>query len=439
MTTLAAAGGFAAMNLSQQPANAAPAPGDLRTAAAEAWIYGLALIEMAQTRTNQFADGAKVGHFRHMRTLSGPETRWVTTPNNDTLYSMCWLDLSRGPATLTLPEVGDRYFAVAMMDMYSNNYTVMSPRTLGGGGGKFTIVGPDASTRDPLAIRSPTRWSWVTIRLLVDNEADLPAVHALQDKFVMQAPSAPAPKAPALRDADWPEYFASVQTLMTENTPPAMDMAALRRMSALGLGPTGGFDPKRFSAAERAEIAAGVADARGQVIGVRRRGPVAGGWSYPRANNGDFGQDYLMRAQVALGGLGTLTRVEAIYARPLSATGSNILDSETPRRISFAAGSLPPVDSFWSLSLYQAEPSGQFYFTENAIRRYAIGDRTPGLKYGADGSLDIWISRADPGGERTANWLPAPQNLPYGLVMRAYLPRAELVDGTYLLPPLQLA
>ncbi len=416
-----------------------PAATGLRAAAAEAWLYGLALIEMALTRSAQFDNGLTVGRFSHKRELAGPEMRWVTTPNNDTLYSICWLDLSRGPAKITVPATGDRYFAAAMMDMYSNNYAVLSPRTLGGRGGTFTIVGPGQASSDPLAIRSPTRWSWVTLRVLVDGPADLAAAHAVQDGFEMNAPTAPAPERPAARDADWPTYFASVQALLNDNAPPATDTALLRRIAPLGLGVGTRFDPSRFSSAEAAEIAAGVADARRSVIGVRRAGPLIDGWAYPKDGSGAFGQDYRYRAQVALGGLGTLTRVEAMYARPVNDKGTNAFDSDAVWRLRFGAGRLPPVNAFWSLSLYEAEPNGQFFFTENAIGRYAIGDRTPGLVYGADGSLDIWISRKNPGGARTANWLPAPAQLPFSLVMRAYLPKDDFLNGTYRLPPLQRA
>jgi hypothetical protein len=92
------------------------------------------------------------------------------------------------------------------------------------------------------------------------------------------------------------------------------------------------------------------------------------------------------------------------------------------------------LDGFWSLSMYEATTDGQFFFTDNPIKRFAIGDRTPGLKRNADGTLDLWIGRAHPGGERSANWLPAPKSGPFALYLRAYLPRAELLDGRFRLP-----
>lgn len=415
---------------------AAPAP-RLRDAARLAWIWSLPLIENAGSRT-QALKGVRPGRLVHDRALTTPATQWVTTPNNDTLYSRAWLDLAAGPVRLTIPPMPRRYHSVALMDMYANNFAVLGTRTTGEGGGTFTIIGPHGDAADPLAIRSPTRWVWLLVRILADSDADLPAVHGLQDRIVLQAPAAGTPAATATRQAPWPEYFASVQQLMVDNPPPATDWALLQNIAPLGLTPRGGFSASRFSAAERAEIEAGVAEARQQVVGARRRqGPVADGWLYPKSNLGVFGQDYTYRAQVALGGLGALPAQEAMYMRALGPDGRTVLDSATPHRLHFAADQLPPRDAFWSLSMYEASPDGQFFFFDNPIHRYAIGDRTPGLVYGTDGGLDIWISRADPGGARSANWLPAPPQRPFSVVLRVYLPKPELLDGTYRLPRME--
>nr|WP_256731400.1 DUF1214 domain-containing protein [Sphingomonas sp. dw_22] len=166
-------------------------------------------------------------------------------------------------------------------------------------------------------------------------------------------------------------------------------------------------------------------------------GPVANGWSYPRANLGLYGQDYLYRARVALGGLGALPREEALYIRALDAKGGSIFPAGTRWRLRLP-GALP-LDGFWSLTLYRATPDGQFFFIENPIDRYAIGDRTPGLQRGQGGALDILISPDDPGTAQRANWLPAPAAEPYGLFFRAYLPRPDLLDGAYTLPRLEKA
>lgn len=406
---------------------------DLRTAAREAWIYTLPLIEVATTRQRGQALGQRMDVFAHVRHLANHKHRAVTTPNNDTLYSTAQIDLSAGPVTITLPPTGSRYFSLALMDAYTNNFAILGTRTTGTEGGTFRLVGPGDAAEGWNLIRSPTDHAWALARILVDGPHDLEAAREVQAGLSMQGPACEAPGPYAARSAPWAEYFVSAAALMRANPPPVTDMAALGRMAPLGL--LDGFDPARFSEAEAAEIEAGVAEARKAV----RKGGLGGmdfveGWSYPNARLGDFGQDYLYRAAVALSGLAALPPVEAMYMRAEGPLPRALFDGATAWRLSFPAGGHLPVQSFWSLSLYEATEDGQFFFADNPLDRYAIGDRTPGLKTNPDGSLDIWIGHQSPGSERESNWLPAPAG-PFALFMRAYLPKPELLDGGYRLPP----
>lgn len=414
--------------------------GDLKSAAREAWLYGLPLIEMVTTRARALtgrAAGIPAGlnKFGHARALAGPSARGVTTPNNDTLYSSAWIDLTKGPITLTLPRTGERYISVAGMNMFTDNDFVLGTRTTGGAGGKFTIVGPGQAGSGPGVVRLATGHGWLLSRILVDGESDLPAVHALQDQLAISGPAvAPSAAAYANRQAAPLDYFASVAALLRQNPPPGTDAALFARVAPLGLTGQGAFDAKRFGPAEVAQIEAGVAEARMSLLAYRP-GAAVQGWTYPRANLGFFGQDYGFRAAVALGGLAALPAAEAMYMNPVGDRG-RMFTGPGPYVMRFAAGAMPPVDAFWSLTMYEATPDGQFFLTENPIKRYAIGDRTPTLQKNADGSLDLWIARADPGGERTGNWLPAPAQGPFTVSFRAYLPRPELMDGRYRLPPI---
>ena len=411
---------------------------DLKGAARDAWLFGLPLIEMAQTRARAFANGARPNQLRHVRNLATHLSRGVTTPNNDTLYSSAWLDLSQGPVAVTLPKTGRRYFSLALMDMYTNNFAVLGTRTTGEGGRTFDVAGPTASA-DAAAIRAPTPWVWLLARTLVDGEADLKAARAVQDQISVSGPERPPLSAPfAQRNAPWGAYLGSVHALMNENPPRATDTRLLGAVAPLGLGPDGTFDAARFSAAEAADIEAGVQDAQG-MLRTRGQGRTVQGWTYPRGNLGDFGQDYLFRAQVALGGLAALPPAEAMYMRAVDERESGALDSGRTWRLGFKADALPPVDAFWSISMYEITEAGQLFFFDNPINRYSIGDRTPGLKRGADGALDIWMSQQDPGGERSANWLPTPKGRPFAITFRAYLPRPAMIEGSFLLPPLQAA
>lgn len=407
---------------------------DLRTAARLAYVFTLPLMEVASTRQRGQALGHVMGVFSHVRRLANHRHRAVTTPNNDTLYSTAQIDLSAGPVSITLPPAGERYLSLALMDAYTNNFAILGTRTTGPDGGTFRLVGPGEAVEGWNVIRAPTNHVWALSRILVDGPHDLEAAREVQAGLSMQGPATETPGPYALRSADWREYFDSAAALMTANPPPVTDLAILRAIAPMGLAE--GFDPRRFSEADIAEIEAGVAEARSAV----RKGGLGGasyvaGWSYPSSRLGDFDQDYAYRAAVALSGLAALPPAEAMYMRAEGHGARDLLDGTKAWRLHFPADQPLPVNSFWSLSLYEATDDGQYFFTDNPLERYAIGDRTPGLKTNADGSLDIWIGHADPGPERTSNWLPAPAG-PFAVFLRAYLPKPELLDGHYRLPPI---
>lgn len=420
----------------------AAAAGSLRAAARDAWLYVLPLIEMAATRAGSLQPrrGTPLAPnaFHHSRELNSPRNRLVTSPNNDTLFSSAWVDLTAGPVSLTIPPTGSRYISVAIMDMYTDNDAVLGTRTVGDGGGRFTLVGPQETGSGPNMVRVATPHAWVLVRTLVDGEADLAAAHAVQDGLKIEGPQTPLPPAYATRHSDWSDFFASAQQLLVSDPPPATDTHILEDIAPLGLDARGRFDPGRFSAAQAAEIEAGIADARAAIFRGAGRPEVVQGWTYPRANLGQFGQDYVFRANVALVGLAALPIAEAMYMRPVvEGAPDTIMQGDVGYRLRFEKGQFPPVDAFWSLTMYEVTPERQAFLTPNPINRYSIGDRTPGLAIGDDGSLDIWISRTDPGGARSANWLPAPASGPFRLTFRTYLPKPALLNGQWRIPALQ--
>lgn len=435
LTAMAVAG---AAQASFARAQGGPASGTFATpkdAARDAWLWGLPLIEMAQQRSERSAEGVKINTFQHQRALITAKDQFVTTPNNDTLYSQAWLNLEKGPVTISVPASGTRYYCVPLMDMYSNNFAIIGTRTSGGSARTFTVIGPNDATIDPLVIRSPTNWVWVLGRTLVDDESDLPKARAFQDGWSIRGPEAAAPKTYAKRSAPWDEYFASVQDLMNESPPPMTDARMLDSMSPLlQLGRK--FDPSRFSSDQVAEIRAGIAEAAKVMGQARALGLVKNGWTYSRVSYGNFGQDYDLRAAVALSGLAALPRAETMYMRAVGEDGRG-LDSAKSWRLTFQADELPPADAFWSLSMYRVTPENQLFFAPNAINRYSIGDRTAGLKRGTDGSIDIVISRTEPTSYPNANWLPAPSDAKFVVNLRAYLPKAALIEGRYQVPKLQ--
>ena len=434
---MAVPGAFASRALAG-PLDELTTPWDLKTAAREAWLYCLPLVEMATTRSRMLGPDptgmkAQVNGFVAMRDLAGPATRTITTPNNDTLYSSAWIDLAAGPVRLTLPYTGARYFSLALMDMFTNNFAVLGTRTTGGQGGSFVIAGP-RDLAPPGAIRSPTPWVWALARTLIDGEGDLQAAHAVQDGLAIKARPGRMPDQSVGRSAAWNDYFLWAQTLLAENPPPATDTAFFRRIAPLQLGMTAGFERARFADTEIGQIEQGVAEARQVLLEQRGRQQVADGWSYPPADLGDFGQDYEFRAGVALTGLGALPPAEAMYLRAIAPGGGPVFRDG---RFRLRLPANVPVNGFWSLTMYEVADQGQLFLTDNPIRRYSLGDRTPGLTRNADGGVDIWIQRTDPGEARRSNWLPAPAQGPFALTFRAYLPQPAFLRGAWRLPALE--
>ena len=408
---------------------------DLAADAATAWLAVLPLIEMAALRRRSMMlrppNGVPaINQFSHWPALTEPSHRAITTPNADTIYSAAWIDLTQGPVTLEVPDPGARYLSVAVLDMATDVNHVIGRRQAGPIGGTYRLIGPHTAARDDRDLTVATPHGWVLARILVDGPADAPAAWQVQNGLSLHGPACPAPLARATRSSPWPAFFAAAASLLESDPPPhRAGMDALDRLRAAG---GGGFDKAAFSEADGAEIAAGVEHARAIVQGAHGPESFAGGWAYPRACLAQFGDDLTYRAIVSVAGLGALPCAEAMYLRAAGDDGTGLFHGDGMYRLTLPEP--PPVDGFWSLTMYEATPTGHFFLTENPLHRYLIGDRTPGLIVRSDGGLDIWIGRQDPGGTRRANWLPAPATGPFGMILRGYLPRSALLDGDYRLP-----
>jgi hypothetical protein len=422
----------------------AVAADDLAAVAHDAYIFTFPLYENYRLRYQLIYNPANprratVNQFGHRRELSDHTSRAVTTPNADTLYSSAFLDLSQGPLRLEVPEIADRYYSLAFMDAYTDNFAYVGTRTTGRHAGKYLITGPGWSGSPPRGatlISAPTNAVWLLGRFLVTGSQDLPQVHRDQDGLRLSPldPAAPPPAStgPAPSPDDPWNYFAVVNYALTENPPPAGDKPMVDRIAAIGIGPGRHFDPDRFTEPERQAILAGVAAAKRQIAAAEITGKVVNGWAYPAAGLGNFGTDYVLRAATALKALAALEPVEAIY---FSHVGQ-ALDGADRYRMHFATGQLPPVDGFWSLSIYEVMPDKRLFFAANPIGRYAIGDRTPGLTHNPDGSLDLLVQHASPGEALESNWLPTPEG-PFALILRAFVPQRALLDGSYAPPPVE--
>lgn len=419
---------------------------DLFATIDEAVLYAFPLFETARTRHRDFigADGMPAlapNTLRHDRELSDHECRWITTPNNDTLYSRAWLDLSAGPIRIDIDRLPEgRYWSIAFLDAFTNNFAIVGQKLEGFGPLSLTLVGPgaDAGLATGRVIRAPGNDVWLFARWLVDAEGDAGASHRMQACLRIDAPPASrGARALPVDPLDPASFVAVVSEQLARNPPPAADAAVLARIAAVGVRASHDSPwpalPELVRQAWTKRIAAAHQKIRESMpIGLvmtqqwrRRGGPI-----------GVFGTNYVERATVALGGLGALPPSEAVYATRISDDDGSPLDGSKDFCLTVPASGVP-ADSFWSFSMYEPTADGRRFFVDNPIRRYSIGDRTPGLRYEADGSLRIWVQRQAPDDPaRRANWLPAAAGA-YVLSFRAYLPRESLRNWTCELPSLR--
>ena len=422
-------------------AQAPVVPADLEPVITEAYRYALPVYEIARLRYRQSFDPSNphrvpVNTLTHSRNLADHTSRMVTTPNNDTLYSLANLDLRAGPVRIDVPDFGPRYYSIALMDEFTNNFAYIGRRTTGTRAGSFLLVGPSwqgQAQKEVGIIRAPTSDVTLLVRILVDGLNDLDAVHRLQDAIVLTAPPidthAPPPVAP--RADDGSNFVAVVNQALAENPPPAQDAPILAEIAKVGVVPGGGPLSQELARSWREDLPKAQSELRNASWLLQ----IVDGWSYSSPGIGNFGTNYDLRASVALSGLLALTREEAIYAGAVADSNGQPLTGEHRYRLHVPKDL--PLDGFWSLSMYEAQPDGRLFFADNPQHRYAIGDRTRELRRNVDGSLDILIQKGTPAADQIANWLPVPTSGRLQLTLRLYQPRAELLDGSFSFPALE--
>jgi hypothetical protein len=410
---------------------------------AKAYEYGFPIFEQARLvyLYSYFAGNPQrvpVNTFGHHRELVDHTARTVTTPNNDTLYSSAIIDLSAGPVRLDVPDFAQRYWSIAFIDSYTNNFAYLGTRVSGNKGGAYLIANANWHDRPPAGvtlIRSPGSHIVAIARILVDGPEDYEAVHRLQDALILRPtsalPSGVAPIRPVPGDPD--NFVAVVNRVLHEDPPPVADAAALRQFADLGIGPDAG----PLNEAQRRLWTAHLPHAHAALIAESKAfGTEIKAWIYMPPDIGAFGTDYRTRAVVAVRGIAANIPQEMTYVTAVSDQNGLTLDGGNRYRLHLPAGT-PPAEGFWSFSIYEVTKEGALFFGDNPIRRYAIGDRTKGLVRNRDGSLDIAIQKESPGPGLEGNWLPVPAR-DFVIIARAYLPGRSLLDGTYRYPGIEL-
>ena len=426
---------------------------DLYTLAVRATVWGYPLVRAAKLREkatqseDPFASRAltvataPLNRLGRARQLADPETRIGVAPNNDTLYVLAFLDMRTGPFLLRTPDFGSRYYIFQFGEADSSTRHSYGQSTHGRKLPSIFITSPDyrgATPAGALTVRSEQRYLMVAGRILVTGSNDLPAVHQLQDRISLDKWLGPGRLVPTdvmpqrrLADPDSVvpdrlKLLADLGTVLQDWEPTPWEERLLQSFRPIGLTPGGAFQADRLSSSEQAAVAAGIDDGL-EIIRAKTRnfGAMANGWSTSYAGS-TFGQDYLLRAAVAMDQIYVVDKNEALYpVAHLDGRGAP-LDGRNRYVICFPKRDLPPVKAFWSITLYYAKG----FLVPNSLRRYSIGDRTPGLTYGKDGSLKLYVQNESPGPERVANWLPAPKE-GFMLMMRLYRPKPSVIDGAW--------
>jgi hypothetical protein len=451
LTSVSAIGGLALGALSPGRAGAQgaanwPSPAEARRIAEAGYIFGLPIVmnygtmyEYAVDRSsaefkapfNELKNEARVYTYRDTA---------IITPNSDTPYSFAWLDLRAEPIVVSVPAVDkSRYYVVQLVDGSTYNYGYIGSRATGNEAGDYMVVGPEWQGETPPGIkkvfRSGTLFSVTGIRTQLFTPDDMPNVVAVQAGYKVQPLSAylrrPAPPAaPAiafppinaeLARSNFFEYLA----FALQFEPPAANEAAIRAdLARIGVGPGKTFTFKDLPTEHKQEIAAGMKAGQAKVDeAVATAGANINGWRVSSLL-GDatfFNGDWLRRAAGAQAGIYGNSAVEATY--PITRTdaeGQTLDGSKNNYTLTFAAGETPPVNAFWSVTMYDGKTQ---FLIQNPINRYLINSpMVPSLIKGADGSLTLYIQNKSPGAGKEANWLPAPDG-PIYLVMRLYWPK----------------
>jgi hypothetical protein len=455
----------------------------------QAYLYGYPLVTAGMTKKILTAPVPPGGRHRMgsgpMNQLSNtaefPDYHFtdVVSPNADTLYSISWLDLSKGPMVLHTPDMGQRWLLMEVLDAWANAFASLGTRVYGHAPHDYVIVGPGWNGTLPqgmVRVDCPTRIAWLLGRTYTAGKADYAAVHAIQAQYTLTplssygqpySPPAPStvvdpsidtqtPVVTQVAQLDAAQYFGRLARLMRDNPPAPGDAKMVAKLAKLGITPGKPFHYDALSPAQRRGLddavwfAKGLFDARSrgsqgnlQLTSLQRRFFAAtvvalnrllmnthNGWQVP-LNLGIYGNHYALRAIATLVGYGANIAKDAVYTLASVDANGDALNGAHRYRLHFNKDQLPPAGNFWSLSMYNEKG----YFIENSIGRYALGDRDA-LKFQSDGSIDFLIQHDAPDIAEQSNWLPAPAGN-FRLILRLYGPKATVLDGTWVPPAIE--
>lgn len=421
-------------------------PAEIKTIAQEGFVYGLPIV-MGYAVMYEYAVDKNSGQYKapfnqiqnEARVFTYKDTA-VVTPNSDTPYSLAWLDLRAEPMVISVPAVEkSRYYSVMLCDGNTFNYGYIGSRATGSDAGDYMVAGPDWKGDTPPGIKkvfnSTTQFSIAIFRTQLFNPADMPNVVKVQSGYKAQPlsaflkqpapPAAPAINFPKVNSELVKTNFFDYLDFSLQFAPAGPEEIATReKLARLGIGAGKKFDFNSLSPEQKAAVVEGMKAGEAEVEdGVKKIGTNINGWHIASiaGDRAFFNGDWLKRAEGAKAGIYGNDAVEAMYPLAIALPDGEPLDgSKHNYTLTFPDGQFPPVNAFWSVTMYDGKTQ---FLIKNPINRYLINSpMLPNMKKNADGSLTLYIQKDSPGKGKESNWLPAP-NGPIYLVTRLYWPK----------------
>ena len=450
---LVAAVCLAAVGLPRSAQTQAVSSDEAQAIAADAYLYFYSLISMDVTRKQLINTepgkgiGGPMNTFVNVPAFPPADMKVVVRPNFDTLYSSAWLDLTKEPVVVSVPDTGGRYYLLPMLDMWTNVFASPGWRTTGTQAGHYLIASPGWSGAVPSGVTridAPTPYVWVIGRTKTDGPPDYDAVRKIQANYKVTPLSGwgqpPKPvqqiidrsadiTTPPKRQVDTmtgEKYFAYAAELLKLHPPHVTDQPIVAQMKRIGIEPGKSFDFARLDPTVKKAIE-GAPEAAQRLMAwkVPTLARVANHWSMNTDTMGVYGNYYLKRAIVTQFGLGANLPEDAVYPLNLGDETGKPLDGASKYTVTFEKGATPPTQAFWSITLYDVDG----FQVANSLNRFAVSSWMP-FKYNADDSLTLYFQNESPGANNEANWLPAPKG-PFNLTMRIYAPKSEVLTGKW--------
>jgi hypothetical protein len=425
----------------------------------DAYLYFYPLVTMDITRKQsvniepgkEFGKGP-MNMFVSIPAYPPADLKVVVRINFDTLYSIAWLDLTKEPLVVSAPDTHGRFYLLPMLDMWTDVFASPGWRTTGTQAGNFLVTPPGWSAAVPegfTRINAPTPYVWIIGRTKTDGPADYDAVHKIQAGYnvtplsrwgkatepmtVKIDPSVDMKTPPKTQVDTMPaaKYFTYAAELLKLHPPHLTDEPIIAQMKRIGIEPGKSFDFDKLDPAVKKALESAPEDAQ-QLMQWKlpTLARVANGWSMNTDTMGVYGNYYLKRALVTQFGLGANLPDDAIYPLNLFDDTGKLLDGANKYSIHFDKGVTPPVNAFWSITLYD----GDGFQVANMLNRFAVSSYMP-FKTNADGSLDLYFQNESPGMNKEANWLPSPKGA-FNLTMRLYSPKSDALTGRWNPPPI---